>query len=219
MLERIIEKGIDHLHQQGYIYLKQSLQPALKQVSHGTDALIVGEIYCLMADLHDLNGAPLQALQFYQKAITFDTNWAAPYQEVARVLAQVGRYFEAFQYINKAIAADPHDANLISEKQKYQDDMNYDVEPLYTKENEIWKWAELLAQEEFAKVIQQILAKKTNGIENLKCLNRAYGALEKVDLYLENWQKMEEREEELELEDADWFYMPQSLKPVLGSNK
>lgn len=210
-LHQILQEDTLSIFQKGYIFFKTKLLPIVKQANISTDPVLISKGYCVIGDIHDLNGAPKQALKAYQTAIHFDKTNAVAHQEMANVLAQVGRYFEAFQAIHLAMEHEPDHSELMNEKEEYQDSLNYHVEPLFTDNNQLWKWSELLAEEQFKVVMEQILKSKTADMDALKCLNRAYGALGATDLYLENWKKMQHLEDDFEMDYGDWFYMPRRV--------
>lgn len=210
-LHQILEQDTISIFKKGYTYLKTKLLPTIAQSDVSKNQSLLSEAYCIIGDIHDFNGAPEQAIKAYQQAIHFDASHAVAYQEMANALAQIGRYFEAFQAINLAIEQDSNNPELISDKAAYQDDMNYDVEPLFNPNNPVWKYCELLAEEQFDWVIAQISKTETRDIDLLKCLNRAYGALEQNDLYLTTWQKMKALEADFEMDYGDWFYMPRAV--------
>jgi len=78
-------------------------------------------------------------------------------------------------------------------------------EPLYKKSDENWKISELLANENFEKVIEK--TNNSNQVIKLKYLARAYGGLGLDDNYIETWRKIEALDSDIEIEYADWFYM------------
>lgn len=212
-LTEVEQNGIALLHAKGYHWFKSEFLPHLKLADMLLpDAVeLMADCWYLVGDIHDFNGAPLQAVDAYKKALEYDDDVDGAYREIAYMYEQVGRYTEALDYINKALEKLPDDEELMDVKASIQDSINYTTEPFLTDQNMVWKLSELLAEGNLIPVVQKVLELEQPERNVLQCLAQAYGAEGKETLYWETWQQIMKASGNLELGYSDWFYMPLSI--------
>lgn len=201
------------VYDRGYAWLAQELLPQLSSASAAPtiDKGILADCWHLVGEIHDFNHAPKKALAAFRKAIDFDPELVTAYLAVTDMLEQTGAYYEAFQYLNQAIEKDAEEESLLHLKQRIQDNMNYNHEPLYTSRNVIWSYDECMANGDFNTVIEAIEKEENKTVDLLRCLGRAYGGLGETALYLKTWEDILALQTELEIDFSDWFYMPQKV--------
>ena len=209
-LSSLTNQPFEKVYRKGFGFFKHALMPHLleagkdKQFNRG----LLSDSWQLVGDIYRTNGAPLKAMKAYQKAEAAQKGRAELMKRMAGVHTDIGRYHEAFQTINQALDIELDNFQLMTERQRIQDDMNYDAAPRYTEGDTVWVLKELLAEEQFEKVINIVLETEMNDVELLKCLARAFGAVSHHANYLQVWQIVIGLDEGVLTEPADWFYLP-----------
>lgn len=226
-LRREEEKGIVALHAKGYAWYRSEWMPRLRLAEEllPNQTGLLADCWYLVGDLCDFNGAPLQAIQAYQQALSYDEDVDGAYRELAYLYELTGQYPEALEQVKEALerlpdAADcsiePEELDEIREdlldlQASIQDSINYAVEPYLTPQNEVWQLSELLAQEAFKAVIQQVEATEDPSSALLQRLAQAQGALGEAVAYQATWARIAQQNDGIELGYADWFYLPEAV--------
>ena len=213
-LSALTAQPVESLHGKGFAYFHHAVMPRLLEAGKNKefDRKLLSDSWQLVGDIYRLNGAPLKAQKVYQKALAVAPDRVGLLYQMALVLIQTGNYHKAYQTINQALEIDPDNFRLITERQRIQDDINYDSEPHYRNEDPVWNLNELLAEEQFEKVVNAVLDTEMDQVPFLKCITRAYGAVSHHANYLQVWQRIIKLDKETEPEAADWFYLPVELK-------
>jgi len=203
----VSENGVSYAHGKGFEWFKNKLIPYIKEAEQKTPNYNpkIADCWYIVGDIYDFNNAPSKAIESYLKAIELDSSIASAYREIGNMQEQIGEYSNAIQSIEKAIELEPTDENTIADLKNIQKSLEENDEPLYKKDDENWKISELLANENFEKVVEK--TNNSNQVIELKYLARAYGGLGLDDNYIETWRKIEALDSDIEIEHADWFYM------------
>lgn len=212
-LEQAENEGIATLYSKGYQWFKSQYLPLLNLADTllPNNVELIADCWYLVGDIYDFNRAPNKAIEGYKKALEYDDEVDGAYREIAHMYEQTGHYQEALQYINLALERMPDDEELMDAKASIQDSINYTVEPYLTENNQLWKFSEQLANGEIEQVIEAINGIAAPEKNVLQCLAQAHGAKEELNLYMETWERIKVAKGALELNYADWFYMPLSI--------
>ena len=219
--------GIAALHARGYVWYQSEWLPRLRLGEEllATHTDLLADCWYLIGDLHDFNGAPLQAIQAYQQALAYDEDVDGAYRELAYLNELVGNYPAALDYVRQALERLPGpeeegvDEALLEELREdllelqaaIQDSLNYTVEPYLTPENEGWNLSEQLAQGDFKAVVDRAKALTAPSSTVLQCLARAQGALGELEAYQQTWEQIAQQSDPVHLGYADWFYLPEAV--------
>lgn len=225
-LQQHEDAGIAALHTKGYQWFKSEWMPRIRLgeelLPNQTDLL--ADCWYLIGDVHDFNGAPLQAIQAYQQCLAYDETVDGAYRELAYHYELTGQYPEALAHVQKALAdLPPADSDAASEELEdlreelldlqgsIQDSLNYAIEPFLTANNQAWVLSEQLAREDFKGVIDAVEALEAPSSTLLQRLAQAQGALGDTVAYLQTWQRIAALDDSLEIGYADWFYLPEAV--------
>lgn len=197
-------------HSQGYVWFHKVFIPALEKVA--SLSLLpnetVSECYYKAGDAAEFNNAPKKALEYYYTALSFDPDCGATCREIANMLDRLGRFDEALEYIDRAIALNLDDTLAV-------DDREYILEntiaggALYEHGDVLWDVCELLANAAPTKALAMV--KDMTGVIGLRGKQYCYGALNEADKYLETWSELTQLSDKMDINSADWFYMPEYI--------
>lgn len=200
------------LHRQGIEWYQQELLPNLDYLDKAKDidSELKSEIWYLIAAMHELNFAPLQAIAAYQKVLQYDPDFFDASFSLVELLEDVGQYKKAFDTINKILDQWPEEEELHQARQRLQDALNYNETPKLTNQNFLWQCCEKLASGQFQAVVDAI-PPGTTDVELLKCLACAYSGLADIAPYQSVWQKVVAIDPDEAFDFLDWYYFPISL--------
>lgn len=111
----------------------ETFNQAIRQVTEGSDATMVANIYSAMGDIHHELGAATEAYQCYDVALQYDPTDALVLNNYAYFLAEEGNNLEkAEQMSRRTIEAEPHNATYLDtyawvlyKLQRYDEALNY----------------------------------------------------------------------------------------------
>ncbi len=207
LLFKVLEEGLSWTHSYGYYWFHNIFMPTLEKVAETSEISNenLSSCYYIAGDIADANSAPNKALEYYHKALSFNPSCAATYREIANMLCQIGKYDESLEYSDKALALDPHDEHAIGDR--------YSIflggPPLFEEGNTLWKVCEHLANADPRQALT--IVKDMNDVIGLRGKSYCYGALDDTDKYLNTWSKLTQISDEISLELADWFFMPEHI--------
>jgi tetratricopeptide (TPR) repeat protein len=211
LLNKVINKNIAWTYSKGYHWYAEILLPSVKYATHnqllGNKDL--SDVWYEIGDIHFFNNALKEANVAYKKSISFDKTNAASYREIGSNLYFMSQYKKAKKYTQKAILLNKEDENAISDLEMIVSCIESINEADYEKINIHWLLKELLAKQKFNQIIT--ICKDAKDIENLKILARAYGALNNCKDFFEVWKTIFLQNKEVEIEGADWYYMPSKI--------
>lgn len=212
-LTEVENDGIALLHSRGYQWFKSEFLPYLNlgDTLLADSMELLADCWYLVGDVHDFNGTPTKAIESYKKALEYDDDVDGAYREIANMYEQIGEYTKALEYINVAIEKMPDEEELMDDRASIQDSINYTVEPYLNSNNKAWTLAEQLAEGKIEAVVETIQDLEHPEVAVLQCLAKAYGAQNKEEEYLKTWEQIARTEENINLNYADWFYMPLSI--------
>lgn len=212
LLYEVIEGGMSWAHGHGYEWFHDIYLPVLDKAAELS--LISQEnlsaCYYIAGDVIEVNDAPKKALEYYFKALTFDPDCAATYREIARMFETLGKYSEALEYSDKALALDPDDEHAQNDRQV----ILMGGPPFYEEDDILWKVCEHLANREVEDALK--LLENTNNEGALRGKIYCHGALNEPNKYLKTWSELTKISDEIDLNLADWFYMPNHIYEATG---
>lgn len=111
----------------------ETFNQAIRQVTEGSDATMVANIYSAMGDIHHELGAATEAYQCYDVALQYDPTDALVLNNYAYFLAEEGNNLEkAEQMSRRTIEAEPHNATYLDtyawvlyKLQRYDEALDY----------------------------------------------------------------------------------------------
>lgn len=207
LLFKVLEEGLSWTHSYGYYWFHNIFMPTLEKAAETSEISneSLSSCYYIAGDIADANSAPNKALEYYHKALSFNPSCCATYREISNMLCQIGRYDEALEYSDKALALDPDDEHAIGDR----DSIFMGDPPLYEQGDILWNVCEHLANADPRQALT--IVKNMNDIIGLRCKLYCYGALDESDKYLRTWSKLTQISDEIFLELADWFFMPEHI--------
>lgn len=192
----------------GYPWLVRHYLPALEQVASTARTaearrLAADALYTL-GDLHDLNGAPLAAIEAYRRCLRLEPRAGGAWRELGNMLANVGKTAEARRALRRALRCDPSDTYA-------RDDLEglKDTGPLFRETDACWEANELLARREPEEALNRL--RRLRSVRARLVRLRALGALGQEEQALRGWQELAKSRGRIELDWADWFFLPPGL--------
>ena len=213
-LEQTIFEGGNNLLTLGFSHFHHGFLPRLLEAGKDKDfeRVLLSLGWCRVAEVYLIIGAPNRAEEMLNKAKAANKNNDEVFFLLAKIQTSRGEHFQALGSIQAAIELFPDRIEFHNEKQRIQDEMNYGNDPLYAKEDPIWRLNELLAEEQFETVINTVLETDMDNIEELKCMARAFGAVGHSANFQQTWNTIRKLDTETTYNPADEFYMPLELK-------
>ncbi|MCC7298466.1 MAG: hypothetical protein IT244_09045 [Bacteroidia bacterium] len=210
LLNQVAEEGVAYLHGLGYAFFQEQFLTALEQGEEfGVETDLLSECWYIAGDVYDFNDAPIMAIRAYQKSAAFDPEFADAYKEMAHMQEKIGAYALALENLKKAVELDANDKESKDDLLAIEESIQYGDEPLFKSTNAIWFLNEMLANQEFDRVIEQTVNTQTSQEKMRRAC--AYGAMGRVDDYLSVWEKLTRSDADIEIEYSDWFYMPNEV--------
>lgn len=213
-LKENIAKGAGIICSLGFTHFHHAFVPRLLEA--GKDNLFDRELlakgWLTVAQVYWTNRAPNRAEQMLQKSLASNKDQAEVYHLLAQVQSARGEHFHALGNVDKALNLVPDEILLHHERQRIQDEMNYGNDPQFIEGDLVWKLNELLAEEQFESVINTVLETDMDGVEELKCLARAFGAVGHNNNFMRTWDAIKRLDHEVDYDVADLFFMPVDLK-------
>ena len=222
--------GIAALHAQGYQWFKSAWSKRagtprihLGEQLRSQHTELLAECWYLIGDVHDFNGAPLQAIQAYQQCLAFDETVDGAYRELAYQYEVTGQYAKAAEHVQRALdllaesaQADPEllpalREELLDLQESIQDSMAHGLPPFVPPSREAWLLSEQLAKEDFKAVVKTVTALDQPDSTLLQRLAQAQAALEQYDAYVRTWQRIAQQNDAIAITYADWFYLPAAV--------
>lgn len=212
-LSEAIKELVAEIHRKGFVYFHHGLLPRVLEAGkiHGFSKDVLSKCWNIIAAIYKLNGAPKRAIDCQRKAVVLAPQNVSFQINLMNLQLAIGAFHDAFVNVDKAMNIEPDNMQLITLRQRIQDDINYDSEPVYSADNFIWQLNEWLAEEKFESVINAVLETNMNNVDQLKCLARAFGAVSHNANYLKIWDSIIARNKNVEPDLADWFYCPVDL--------
>ena len=209
-MEEVSEEGVSLVQRNGFVWYRDKLMPAIEkaEILLPNHTELIADCYYVIGDTHDLNDAPLTAIKFYKKALSFDPNFAAVYREIGNMMLSMGQRENAISNLKKALSIDPEDENAKSDLANAMEQYEKGEE-VYEKGDQIWDSCELMANGHFEEVLTKLDG--SSNIKELQILARSFGAINNHEEYLRTWNSIERTSGKLELNYADWFYLPAEL--------
>jgi tetratricopeptide (TPR) repeat protein len=209
-ITQLAGETVSSLHQKGYVNFSLIVLPRLQSAGRGKlmDAELLARCWTLVGDLYEINGAPNRAETAYKKALVFNPLRLDTLKRIIKVQIDTGKFHEAFKNVNIALDNDPDNMPLFTERQRIQDDMNYESEPCFSPDDLLWGLNEALANDKFESVIQTVLGTNMSDVEQLRCLARAYGAVGHHANYHKVWQTIRTLDQSAVPNTVDLYYCP-----------
>ena len=209
-LEAVNVEPLFETHSKGFTYFYHGFMPRLLEAGKikGFDQGLLAGGWTRAGEIYALNGAPNRSIQCLKKALVLNPKKLELLMLLTELLILTGEFHQAYRYINQVIDVEPDDLKLITQRQRIQDDINYDSEPQFRKGNLVWELNEQLAAEQFSTVINTVLDTGMNNIFLLKKLACAFGAVGHNANYLKTWDTIKLLDPTTSLDDADRFYQP-----------
>ena len=199
--------GVSWAHSLGYVWFHDIFIPALEKVA--SLSLMSNEAICdayyIAGDITEFNEAPNKAIEYYLKALSFDPYCGAAHREIANMLGRMGRFDEALEHSDKAIALEPDDVYALSDREGHLEG----GPTLYEEGDVFWEVCEHLANAAPLKALA--LVEHMNDAIGLRGQLYCYGALDDPDKYLQTWSKLTQISESMDLVYSDWFFMPEYI--------
>jgi tetratricopeptide (TPR) repeat protein len=210
-LKKVSKEGVGWTHNNGFEWIKNTLIPHLEfaQQFLNHEKYLIADCFYVLGDVHDFNNAPKAAIKAYAKAIQYDHQFAAAYREMANMYSRIGNYEKATELISIAIHLEPDDKYALLDQEDIHQALEESKEPLYKESDKIWQCNELLAN--FQPQESLSLLQTTESVEYCKTSAQCYGALLDTQHYLKEWEKISQKNCEIEFKYADWFYMPETV--------
>ncbi len=207
-IENLCEAGAESVLQKGYNWFQDVLTPSLQLISEqqADQRPLLGEAWLIAGEIHELLNAPNQAITCYHISLFFNPTSVDTHRWKALVHEQLGEYLEATKHIELALKYSEEGEELMVDRQRIQDCIVYDKAPDFEAGNLLWGYNELLAEGKFGKVIKGIKKLKTEDIELLHCLYRAYGGKKNTAKGEKIWQRILKIDAEAILGELDLFY-------------
>ncbi len=211
------QDGLAQLHLKGYNWFKSTFLPHLRLADEilPDHAELIADCWYLAADICDFNNAPLKAIEYYKKALEYDEMIDGAYRELAYMHLQIGAYKVALEYTEMALKHDPDNQEILEQKTKIIDHINYNHQAFYVQDNISWQYNEWLAAEQFEKLIAHFEGHKSSDTALLRRFAAALAALNKNDECLQIWQQIGQSKSPFVLDYFDWFYLPKALSETL----
>ncbi len=215
-LKKVSKEGLAWVHGNGFEWLRDTLLPALEAAGDSApdEKALIAECFYVLGDVHDVNGAPKAAIEAYQKAIDYYEKFPAAYREMAGMYQNMGDYDNAAALISAAVGLDPEDELALLDQEGISEGRKNLAEPLYQPADKIWQANELLAILKPDAALAML--KGQEDAEAGKARARGYGALFDNDNYIKEWEKIALLSSDIELQPADWFYMPEEVYDAPG---
>ncbi len=212
-LTDVEQQGVAQLHQKGYQWFKSTFLPHLRLADEllPNQAELIADCWYLAADIYDFNNAPVKAIEYYQKALEYDDLLSGAYREIAHMNLQIGQYKEALRYAELSLEQHPDDQDMLDEKAKIIDHINYNHQAYYAQDNLAWQYSEWLAAEQFETLTDHYESHKNNDTSLMRAYAAALGSLNKQQQCLAIWQALTTSKQDFVLDYFDWFYLPDAL--------
>lgn len=207
-IEDFCKAGSEPVLEKGYRWFQEVLTPNLKKASeeHSKETILIGEVWLIAGEVHELLYAPNQAITCYQISLHFNPFSADTYRWLALVCEQLGDYLEATKNIELALKYTADGVALMEDRQRIQDCIVYDKMPDFQEGNLLWTYNEALTEGSFELIIKSIKASKTTDVELLRCLYRAYGGLQDKANGTATWQQIITIDQDAVRDELDLFY-------------
>lgn len=215
LLKRCDKKGIGWLYDSGLEFFNKHFYPTLtyleKVARTRKETEVLADSYYLLGDVYDFHGAPKAAIRAYKKGITYFPypNYASGYdREIGRMYNDIGKFNLASQHFKRSLKIYP-DEIVKGEFEFNEIDKKERRLPLYKIGD--WKWEinELLANNKPKFGLKKIPKKRS--VQACLMKIRCFGALEKVDSQLQEWEIIKQLKGKMEIEFADLFFMRTKL--------
>jgi tetratricopeptide (TPR) repeat protein len=201
-------RGIAYVISRGHCWFKEKYLPAIHRLEEAglkKDRFLLSNCYYMIGDVHDFNNCPKTAIKAYKKSFEVEPSNSAALREMGIMYETIGCYKKAASLLKKAIQINPHDELAVSDY-KYRCS---EGPPLYRKGDVCWQAREYLAQDKPKSVLK--LLEKRHFIPALQIKACACGILNDTNAILEQWSKIADAKETIEVTYADWFYMPDAI--------
>ncbi len=200
-------RGIAHVISRDYRWFKEQYLPAIERLERADmkkDRLLLGWCYYMIGDIHDFNECPKAAIKAYRKSYEVYPHGEA-LREMGNMHERMGYYKKAKSLLKKALQMNPDDEWA---KWDYEF-LSMSGAPLYGKNDRNWQARELLAQDKPAAALK--LLDKKRSVQALQIKACAYGMLNDTEATLEQWRRIADGKEKIEVADADWFFMTDAV--------
>jgi tetratricopeptide (TPR) repeat protein len=197
------QQGIAHFIRD-YQWFVEKYLPAvhrLEKTGARKDRFLLSTCYYIIGDVYDLIDCPKAAIKAYQKSFKLDPTHSEALREMGNMYETIGQYNKAASLLKKSLKINPTDEFAITDK-KY---LCSGGTPLYRKKDICWHAREHLAQGKPTAALNVLRNKYT--IDALRIKACAYGILDDKDAVLEQWSKIADAKELIEVTFSDWFYL------------
>jgi len=191
----------------GYAWFKTRYRPALlrlEQANYKKDRVLLGDSYCLIGEIHFMNGCPKAAAKAYQKCLEYTPNHVYAMKELAERYEEIGSYEKCMSVLIELLHVDPVEFN----RYLYRDALDSFVDnlpPFYENTDIYWQAREKLAQDKPKSVLRLINKKRTTKARQLKAC--AYAAMGDSQGCLDQWGQIANLKGSIEMTYGDWFYI------------
>lgn len=209
-LQLLAKETVVETHAKGFTYLHHGLMPRLLEAGKikGFDKELLATCWTRVGAIYALNEAPNRSIECLRKALVLNTLQKDALELIVDQLILIGNYHEAFRFINQLMDIEPDNMELITKRQRIQDDMNYDSQPQLQSGNLVWLLNEQLATEQFNSVISTVLDTEMDNVILLKKLACAYAAVGHDSNYLQVLETIKRLNRNVKFDYVDLFYKP-----------
>lgn len=205
-LEALLE-GMDFVHHQGYKWFKEEFLSVVEESNkRSLTPSQKAHAFYLAANIYGIHEAPVKAKYYYKKSLEFDSSYFDAHLEIAEAHAHLGEFEDAARKIIELKSMDARRREVLELENDIFEMRKENPNGFYSKGDLIWEMNEEMANENFDAVIDTFAA--SNNTEELLILARAFGAINDGEGYLSVWEELSKKKGEIDLDFADWFYLP-----------
>jgi tetratricopeptide (TPR) repeat protein len=176
----------------------------LRQASQDSDRFAASIGYYILGDVHDFNHAPLAAMRAYRCSARLWPAAGPAWREMGLIHEALGQRGEAVRALRKAVRADPTDHLAVEDLKSFEEAPS--AGPIYRVGDPFWQSSEFLAASRYSRAIAVLSGKRS--LRANRYLARVYGALQETTRVLELWERIVKLKGRVEIEGADWFFLP-----------
>lgn len=194
----------------GQQWSQRTFLPALRVLersSRQTDRLVAGTGYYVLGDVHDFNHAPRAAIAAYRHSARLCPANAAAWREIGEICEEMGQHERAIRTLRKSIRIDSTEMWAVAALGALEDGPV--SKPRYHVGDAFWLSSEFLAASRHSQAIAVLAGKRSSRADRYRA--RVYGAVEDANRVLGLWERIAKQKGKLEIEAADWFFLPKAV--------
>ncbi|HUU81969.1 MAG TPA: hypothetical protein VM243_00570 [Phycisphaerae bacterium] len=211
-IREALERGMEWVEGQGYVWFAQTLVPAVRslpwQNGKPPDRRLARDAFCLLGDAYDLFfDAPKAALRAYRRCVSIDRDCGHAWREIGSMLWSMGQDRQSKAALSRALKRDPGDEDATLLLKIVEENLARPCAPAYRAGDPPWEAAELLAQLRPRKALEVLKNRRTMVARQVRA--RAYAALGEDHAFVQEWTGISKGKGTLYLGLPDWFVLPE----------